>query len=290
MIQTVQAGFSLMGDAWEYTIDAWQRTFLFHDVMRKRGNNFTDHLKAGNPPALSFKYKIISDGRNLEKPVNYALARILPEPGENYYPGTRPVVIIDPRAGHGPGIGGFKEDSEIGIALKNRHPVYFILFYSNPVPGQTINDVLEAEIAFLEIVAKLHTDADRPAVIGNCQAGWATALLAANRPDLTGPVMLNGAPLSYWSGRGLNNPMRFKGGLAGGNWLASMLADMGNGRFDGAHLVAGFEDLNPGNTLQSSRRLITILKSIRQRNLAVTESLERNRRSTTFKTDGEGTK
>lgn len=249
MIQTVQAGFSLMGDAWEYTIDAWQRTFLFHDVMRKRGNNFTDHLKAGNPPVLSFKYKIISDGRNLEKPVNYALARILPEPGENYYPGTRPVVIIDPRAGHGPGIGGFKEDSEIGIALKNRHPVYFILFYSNPVPGQTINDVLEAEIAFLEIVAKLHTDADRPAVIGNCQAGWATALLAANRPDLTGPIMLNGAPLSYWSGRGLNNPMRFKGGLAGGNWLASMLADMGNGRFDGAHLVAGFEDLNPGNTL-----------------------------------------
>ena len=248
LAQTMQANVSLMQHAWEYTIDAWQKTFLFHDVLRKRGNNFIDHLKKGNPPVLTFKYKIISDGRNLARPVNYALARILPKPGNNYIPGSRPVVIIDPRAGHGPGIGGFKEDSEIGIALKNRHPVYFILFYSNPVLGQTINDVLEAEIAFLEIVAKLHSDADKPAVIGNCQAGWATALLAANRPDLTGPIILNGAPLSYWSGKGLNNPMRFRGGLFGGNWLASMLADLGNGRFDGAHLVAGFEDLNPANT------------------------------------------
>lgn len=212
MMQIMQAGLGLMENALNYTVDAYQRAFLFHDVMRKRGNNFIEHLKEGSPPVLNFKYKIISDGRNLDKPVNYALARILPEPGENYYPGTRPVVIIDPRAGHGPGIGGFKEDSEIGIALKNRHPVYFILFYSQPVPGQAINDVLEAEITFLEIVAKLHADSEKPAVIGNCQAGWATALLAANRPDLTGPIMLNGAPLSYWSGRGLNNPMRFKGG------------------------------------------------------------------------------
>ena len=244
----MQMNLNVWQQAVEYTIDTWQRTFLFHDVLRKRGNNYIDHLKKGSPPVLTFKYKIISDGRNLDRPVNYALARILPEPGRNYIPGSRPVVIIDPRAGHGPGIGGFKEDSEIGIALKNRHPVYFILFYSNPVAGQTITDVIEAEIAFLEIVAKLHPDAEKPAVIGNCQAGWATALLAANRPDLTGPIMLNGAPLSYWSGKGLNNPMRFRGGLLGGNWMASMLADLGNGRFDGAHLVAGFEDLNPANT------------------------------------------
>lgn len=244
----MQAGFELMQNALEYSVDAWQRTFLFHDVLRKRGNNFIEHLKKGNPPVLIFKYKIISDGRNFKKPVNYALARIIPKPGNNYEPGKRPVVIIDPRAGHGPGIGGFKKDSEIGIALKKRHPVYFILFYSNPVAGQTLNDVLDAEIEFLEIVAKLHPDSDKPAVIGNCQAGWATALLAANRPDLTGPIMLNGAPLSYWSGRGLNNPMRFRGGLLGGNWLSSLLADTGNGRFDGAHLVAGFEDLNPANT------------------------------------------
>jgi Protein of unknown function (DUF3141) len=31
-------------------------------------------------------------------------------------------MAIDPRAGHGPGIGGFKADSEIGVALKAGHP------------------------------------------------------------------------------------------------------------------------------------------------------------------------
>jgi hypothetical protein len=31
-------------------------------------------------------------------------------------PKRRPFVVVDPRAGHGPGIGGFKADSEIGVA------------------------------------------------------------------------------------------------------------------------------------------------------------------------------
>ncbi len=34
----------------------------------------------------------------------------------------------------------------------------------------------------------------------------------------------------------------------GGIWLTSLSCDLGNGKFDGAHLVSGFEDLNPANT------------------------------------------
>jgi Protein of unknown function (DUF3141) len=41
-------------------------------------------------------------------------------------PTRRPYVIIDPRAGHGPGIGGFKDDSQVGVALAAGHPVYFV--------------------------------------------------------------------------------------------------------------------------------------------------------------------
>lgn len=243
-----QTQLKLMQDAVEYTTDTWQKSILFQDVLRKRGNEFIEHRKQGSPPVLDFKYKVICDGRTLDRPVNYALTRIFPKKKQPHDPNARPVVIIDPRAGHGPGIGGFKEDSEIGIALKNRHPVYFIMFYTNPVAGQTIDDVLDAEIKFLEMVRKAHPDANKPTVIGNCQAGWATALIAASRPDVTGPVMLNGAPLSYWAGNGLNTPLRIKGGLTGGNWMASLFADLGNGRYDGTHVVSGFEDLNPANT------------------------------------------
>jgi hypothetical protein len=42
--------------------------------------------------------------------------------------------------------------------------------------------------------------------------------------------------------------MRYAGGILGGTWLASLSADLGNGKFDGAHLVQNFEYLNPANT------------------------------------------
>ena len=46
--------------------------------------------------------------------MNYALVRIAPPAGVEIVEKKRPFVIVDPRAGHGPGIGGFKPDSEIG--------------------------------------------------------------------------------------------------------------------------------------------------------------------------------
>ncbi len=157
-------------------------------------------------------------------------------------------MIIDPRAGHGPGIGGSKRDSEIGMALDYGHPVYFILFYTDPIPGQTLPDVIEAMEIFFEKVAELNPHADAPAIIGNCQAGWAAALACADKPGIAGPLVLNGAPLSYWSGIAGVNPMRYMGGLLGGVWVNSFFSDLGNGVFDGANLVLNMELLNPANT------------------------------------------
>jgi len=96
---------------------------------------------------------------------------------------TNVTVVVDPRAGHGPGIGGFKADSEIGVALKAGHPCYFIGFLPEPMPGQTIETIARAEAIFVEKVSALHPDADgKPCVIGNCQAGWAVMILASLRP------------------------------------------------------------------------------------------------------------
>jgi tellurite resistance protein len=134
------------------------------------------------------------------------------------------------------------------VALDYGYPVYFMTFSPEPAPGQTIAAVQQAEIRFLEEVARRHPGAPKPAVIGNCQAGWAAALIGADRPDVVGPMVLNGSPLSYWGGVEGANPMRYKGGLSGGMWTATLWSDLGDGVFDGAHLVAGFEDLNPANT------------------------------------------
>ena len=254
-------------DACEYAVDSAQRQILFMDVLRKRGNNYIEHLRNGQPPVLTFHYEMILDGRTFEKPVNFALVRIVDRRREekDCADGAerrrtnrgkkppelpkRPIVIIDPRAGHGPGIGGSKRDSEIGMALDHGHPVYFILFYTEPMPGQKIKDVVQAEERFIEEVVHRHPHADNPAIMGNCQAGWASALLCADRPDIAGPLILNGAPMSYWAGVQGVNPMRYRGGLAGGIWMTSLLCDLGNGKFDGANLVSNFESLNPANTL-----------------------------------------
>ena len=88
------------------------------------------------------------------------------------------------------------------------------------MPGQTIEDIARAEAVFLERVIALHPEADgKPCVIGNCQAGWAVMILAAMRPELFGPIIIAGSPLSYWAGVHGKNPMRYSGGLLGGSWL-----------------------------------------------------------------------
>jgi len=236
--------------AWEYWTDVVQRTVLFWDVMRKRGNLFLEHEQKGKPPVLVFEHEMVLDGRTLERPVNYFLVRIIPPAGTRVDPRKRPFMVVDPRAGHGPGIGGFKPESEIGVALRAGHPCYFVGFRAEPVPGQTLEDVGRAEARFLQKIAELHPLAEgRPCVIGNCQAGWAVMMLSAAAPELMGPIVLAGAPLSYWAGEGTQNPMRYAGGIMGGSWLASLASDLGNGRFDGAHLVANFENLDPANTL-----------------------------------------
>ena len=178
------------------------------------------------------------------------LCVIVPPAGVEIDPKLRPFIVVDPRAGHGPGIGGFKADSEIGVAFKAGHPCYFVGFLPDPVPGQTIEDIARAEAIFIEKVAAAHPEANgKPCVIGNCQAGWAIMMLAAIRPELFGPIIVAGSPLSYWAGVHGKNPMRYSGGLLGGSWLTALTSDLGHGKFDGAWLVQNFENQNPANTL-----------------------------------------
>ena len=76
-------------------------------------------------------------------------------------------------------------------------------------------------------------------------------MLASMRPELFGPIIVAGSPLSYWAGAPQQNPMRYTAGLLGGTWMTALLGDAGNGKFDGAWLVSNFENLNPANTLWS---------------------------------------
>ncbi|MBX9749015.1 MAG: DUF3141 domain-containing protein [Roseococcus sp.] len=236
--------------AWhDYWVDAAQRAVLVLDALRQRGDTQIARSQSVAPHVLSFEVELLVDGRELPRPVNYGLVRILPPEGQVVDPAKRPFIVFDPRAGHGPGIGGMKQESEIGVAIAAGHPCYFVGFLPNAVPGQTIEDVCRAEAHFVETVMARHPEAESgPCLIGNCQAGWQIMMMSAMRPGLSGPILLAGAPLSYWAGVRGRNPMRYTGGLLGGSWLTAMTGDLGHGTFDGAHLIANFESLNPANT------------------------------------------
>ncbi|TPG76195.1 DUF3141 domain-containing protein [Pseudomonas arsenicoxydans] len=231
----------------EYFTDLGQRSVLFWDTLRQRGDNSLAHERAGYPLLLKFNHETLIAGEDLPRPVNYSLLQILPGPGQQLDSQKQPVIIIDPRGGHGSGIGGFKQDSIIGESLRAGHPTYFISFSHSPRPGQTLADIVEAQARFIEKVSAQHPVSTKPVVIGNCQAGWALMGLAATRPELPGLIIVNGAPLSYWAGVNGRNPMRYTGGLLGGGWMARLGSDLGNDRFDGTWLVSNFESLDPAH-------------------------------------------
>jgi hypothetical protein len=255
-------------DVLAYQRDLWERSILFLDTLRQRGDNMLAHERAGKPPVLDFDYEFILDARRFERPANYALLRVTrfaDDCLEDCLDAAKPpVIIIDPRAGHGPGIGGFKRESEVGIALHEGHPVYFVMFFPEPCPGQTLADVLHALRRFVQEVSKRH-DGKAPILYGNCQAGWAVTLLAADCQGLAGPTILNGSPLSYWAGESGMNPARISGGLLGGAWLAHLTADLSNGRFDGAWLVQNFENLKPESVWEKYTNLFANIDKERDR-------------------------
>jgi len=245
-MQSTASPLGMMGAYGAYIRDANERGVLFLDALRRWSDAVIQYNADGAPPLLDYDSELVQDGRDLPRPCNYFLLRILPPEGYEIDPAKRPYVIIDPRAGHGGGIGGFKQDSQVGVALKAGHPVYFVAFRQMPEPGQTLAHVTDAEATFLRLVQSMHPEAPKPVVIGNCQGGWATAILAATNPDLAGPIILNGAPMSYWGGKVGQDVMRYSGGLVGGALPAMLAGDIAGGIFDGAELVDNFEKLNPG--------------------------------------------
>src|SRR4030095_17016298 len=215
----------------------------FWDVMRQRSDQYYEQKAKAVPHVLSFDAELVLDARTFDKPVNYLLVRIHPPAGMTIDPLKRPFVVVDPRAGHGPGIGGFKADSELGVAMRAGHPAYFVGFTPEPMPGQTIDALMHAGAVFLgTLIALRPAEEGKPCVIGNCQAGWAVLLVAAIRPELFGPIIVPGSPLSYLARIEGENPMRYTGGLAGGSWMTALAGDLGAGKFDGGMLVENFEN------------------------------------------------
>ena len=238
----------------DYLLDAGQRTVLFWDVMRRRGNQYLEHMAQTVPHVLQFEGELVLDGRTLPRPVNYGIVKIHPPAGTVIDDLKRPFVVIDPARGPRARHRRFQGRERDRRSHAGGTSLLLYRLYANARAGSDDRSRDRGLGGLHKRVADLHAAAEgKPVVIGNCQAGWALMMLAAKYPDLCGPLIVAGSPLSYWAGvRGVN-PMRYTGGLLGGSWLTALVSDLGHGQFDGAWLVQNFESLNPANTLWSKQ-------------------------------------
>lgn len=261
-------------ELFEYLINFYlQRTPIFLDTIFKSSMNHVLLKNQNQPAVLVFDYELVFSGQNLDPPVNYDLVRIIDRRSDEGHDARhlptkenrdyssydelknqignkskRPLFVVDPRAGHGPGISGSKTNSQIGIALEIGMPVYLALFHPQTKPDQKVEDIERALQYYLMLISKDHPDQEKPCVVANCQAGWSIAMALADKPGISGPAVLNGSPLSPSSGDINSSSMRLKPAILGGQWLASYLSDLNQNLFDPANLVFQFEILNWSNT------------------------------------------
>jgi Protein of unknown function (DUF3141) len=65
----------------DYVRDVWERSILFLDILRERGNQHEDMLARGVTSVLTYDSELVMRGDELPHPVNYSLLRIVPPDG-----------------------------------------------------------------------------------------------------------------------------------------------------------------------------------------------------------------
>lgn len=140
----------------------------------KAGTAHAEYLRdAGERMILTaYAYEKLVDGADLPFPSNYELLRILPPEGVTIDDARRPFIIIDPRAGHDPGIGNrlvkneARLEADRPVDLKAiRSPIIVFASHGDNItpPQQALNwitetyaDVQEIRIRGQRIVYMVH--------------------------------------------------------------------------------------------------------------------------------------
>ena len=180
----------------------------------------------GSPPVLHFDYETMVDGRTFERPVNYALVA-------HHAAGRRRRSIRS--AGRTSSSIRARATARASAASRTTRrsasrcaPATRCTSSSSSrsrSPGRRCSTCAPPSSSSCARCASLHPDSPKPAIVGNCQGGWAAMMLAAADPDDTGPIVINGAPMSYWGGawRKARATTRCAtpAGCSAASWLAS---------------------------------------------------------------------
>ena len=183
--------------------DCGQRWILFLDTLCRRGDACVAREKEGFKPVLAFDYDV-DRRRPQARPPGQLCAGADPSAAKATPPAARRCAALGhhrsarrPRQRHR----RFQERIRSRRrAASGGHPVYFVIFFPTRSRARRWPMCARPKPTFLREVQARHPHSPKPLVTGNCQGGWAAMILAATHPDLMGPVVIAGAPLSYWAG------------------------------------------------------------------------------------------
>ena len=168
-----------------YLVDAAQRTILYWDVMRQRGNQYREHMAQQAPNVLHFGAELImrraharAAGQLRPRPHHAARRRHVDQRNGRSSWSTRAPATAPASAASRPTA---RSASRWPPAIRATSSASC---RSGPRPDDRGRDGGRGRIP--RQVISLHPQADgKPVVIGNCQGGWAAMMLAAATP---GPV------------------------------------------------------------------------------------------------------
>jgi len=232
-------GLDIMSDAADYWIDSTQRWFLYWDCLRRAGNAFLetdpDSVQASSDETGRMADDAVYDDWSVD---GLTVRAVRPDDDIKLDPAKRPIVFFDPRAGTEAGAGELNDT--VRRSLYAGHFVYRVHLAATDDDNRPGRETLEtAEAAILEQVASRHPAATRPPCrIGRCADIPALAALSLLEAECVGAEPIDAVPSSYWCGLDPASPFRDSAALLGGQWLASLDRDLGNGRQDGCTAAA----------------------------------------------------
>jgi len=232
-------GLDIMSDAADYWIDSTQRWFLYWDCLRRAGNAFLETDPGPVQASPNETGRMADDAVYGDWIVDgLSVGAVHPDDDVKLDPAKRPIVFFDPRAGTEAGAGELNDT--IRRSLYAGHFVYRVRLAETDEGHRHAPETLEtAEAAILEQVASRHPAATRPPCrIGRCADIPALAALSLLEAECVDAEPIDAVPSSYWCGLEPASPFRDSAALLGGQWLASLDRDLGNGRQDGCTAAA----------------------------------------------------
>ena len=173
----------------EYMLDAVERSVLFWDVMRQRGNQYREHQAETAPHVLDYEAELVVDGRTPRAPGQLCAGADRPARRRRDRPRSAPSSSSIRAPVTAPASAASRPTARSASRSRRAIPATSSASCPTRCPARPSRTSPRAEAVFLETVIARHPEAEgKPCVIGNCQAGWAVMMLAAHparavRPD-----------------------------------------------------------------------------------------------------------